>query len=288
MTKQTAPRGRGGASARGRGTDRANEDTSTHSTQQNARTNQTAPRGRGGASARGRGADRSNGHTPTDSTEQRPPRTKQTARCSRGAASSSPRESNGSRTPGNPADSEEKPKRLKQTARCSRGAAYTRGRPSTAGYMERDDADPGPSYHRSPELTPGPSFPTDRQPPTGPAGPLGPVGLINGEYEIRSEDLDQWPDLYPEEDFNLILCLAGDSVWGAYDFGMFCGIIYLPERPYRASYDRIPLQWRGRGEGRDADEFWTGQRGLDSVLWQRQDRGRDQCLRAGAILGTQD
>jgi hypothetical protein len=91
--------------------------------------------------------------------------------------------------------------------------------------------------------------------------PLGPLGLINGVYEIRSDDLDEWYQ-YPQDEFELILSLAGDSVWGAYDFGMYSGIIRMPERPYSASYLKVPFTWRGRenGEGEMSyrDEYQHG------------------------------
>lgn len=35
-------------------------------------------------------------------------------------------------------------------------------------------------------------------------------------------------------------------MWGAYDFGMFSGIMRLPERPYYASNEKIAFEWRGR------------------------------------------
>ena len=43
--------------------------------------------------------------------------------------------------------------------------------------------------------------------------PLPPLGLVNGEYEISSSDLNDWSQ-FPEEEFNLILGLAGNSMWG--------------------------------------------------------------------------
>lgn len=75
--------------------------------------------------------------------------------------------------------------------------------------------------------------------------PLPPLGLVNGEYQIWSSDLDQWRD-YPEEEFNLILGLAGNTLWGSYDFGMFHGIMHLEERPWSSSFKKIPFKWRGR------------------------------------------
>lgn len=78
--------------------------------------------------------------------------------------------------------------------------------------------------------------------------PLPPLGLVNGEYEIYSAESNQW-SAFPEEDFTLILGLAGNSKWGAYDFGMYHGIMHLEERPWSSSYKKIPFKWRGRERG---------------------------------------
>ncbi|KAL8781684.1 MAG: hypothetical protein Q9213_005901 [Squamulea squamosa] len=51
------------------------------------------------------------------------------------------------------------------------------------------------------------------------------LGLINGEYEITCQDLEQWENF--GDDMSLILCLDSPEVWGAYDFGMFSGIIHM-------------------------------------------------------------
>lgn len=83
---------------------------------------------------------------------------------------------------------------------------------------------------------------------SGSSASLRPLGLINGVYEISSDDLDQWSE-YSQDDFELILSLAGDAVWGAYDFGMHSGILHMPERPYSASYRKVPFTWRGRENG---------------------------------------
>lgn len=75
----------------------------------------------------------------------------------------------------------------------------------------------------------------------------GPLGLINGTYSIECEDLEQWR--WTSDDFSLILTLEGDRVWGAYDFGMYHGILNM-SRPYTAG-DNCEIRWRGtdRSEG---------------------------------------
>lgn len=89
------------------------------------------------------------------------------------------------------------------------------------------------------------------RPPSASSGQLSRVGLVLGEYDIYSRDLNDWPDLFREEDFNLILRLAGSRHWGADDFGMHCGIMYLAELPYRLSRDMISFQWRAREEAKE-------------------------------------
>lgn len=47
------------------------------------------------------------------------------------------------------------------------------------------------------------------RPPSASSGQLGRVGLVLGEYDIYSRDINDWPDLFREENSNLILTLAG-------------------------------------------------------------------------------
>ena len=72
------------------------------------------------------------------------------------------------------------------------------------------------------------------------------LGLINGYYEINCPYITREWDCH---DLSLVLCLDSPKVWGAYDFGMFSGIILMPSRPYRASETPIPCQWAGRENG---------------------------------------
>ena len=71
------------------------------------------------------------------------------------------------------------------------------------------------------------------------------LGLINGYYDISCPNLEgQWRGY--GDDMSIILCLDSPGVWGAYDFGMFSGILHLEDRPWEASYEPIPCKWRGR------------------------------------------
>ena len=127
------------------------------------------------------------------------------------------------------------------------------------------------------------SPPQPRSPPE-PSSPLGTLGLVNGEYKLDSEDFDEWDEYHPD-DFRLILCLAGNTIWGAYDFGMFNGILFLPSRPYRASHEQHWFHWCGRenGEGevsRDADnEGWIQFLGDGNI------RGAINCYGRGRFTG---
>lgn len=54
---------------------------------------------------------------------------------------------------------------------------------------------------------------------------------------------------------SLILCLDSPAVWGAYDFGMFSGILKLEERAWESSQEPIPFKWRGRENGESEMSF---------------------------------
>jgi hypothetical protein len=157
--------------------------------------------------------------------------------------------------------------RIKQTARYSgRGRGGSNlgapGRLAPAFPIEespnfqdfQEDSDVQRNYDHSYDSHPPPY---DSVSPTL----YGTLGLLNGRYELQSEDMDQW-DQWPSEDFNLILTLEGDRLWGAYDFGSYSGILNMA-RPYGASLDKIPFKWRGRenGEGEmsfsDRNEGWV-------------------------------
>ncbi|KAI4272652.1 MAG: hypothetical protein LQ337_005158 [Flavoplaca oasis] len=69
------------------------------------------------------------------------------------------------------------------------------------------------------------------------------LGLINGLYEVSCPVIErEWDD----DGFTIVLTLDSQSIWGEYDFGMFSGILRIPQRPFIASGDMLPFEWRGR------------------------------------------
>ena len=86
------------------------------------------------------------------------------------------------------------------------------------------------------------------------SSPTSKLGLINGYYEISCPKL-QGSFSDSDDEFSLILCLDSPGVWGAYDFGMFTGILHLEERPWEPSHEPIPCTWRGRESGENQISF---------------------------------
>ncbi|KAH7001272.1 hypothetical protein EDB80DRAFT_88010 [Ilyonectria destructans] len=74
---------------------------------------------------------------------------------------------------------------------------------------------------------------------------LRPLGLINGSYGITSSYVTSEWSCYGS-DFDLELRLAGNSLWGRFDFGVVEGVMYFERRPRAASRDSVPFIWRGR------------------------------------------
>ncbi|KAL8756087.1 MAG: hypothetical protein Q9199_003186 [Rusavskia elegans] len=70
-----------------------------------------------------------------------------------------------------------------------------------------------------------------------------PLGLINGIYEMSCPTIEREWDY---DGFTLILTLDSPAVWGEYDFGLFTGVLHIPQRPFAASSDTLSFQWRGR------------------------------------------
>lgn len=78
------------------------------------------------------------------------------------------------------------------------------------------------------------------------------LGLINGAYDISCPTVEsEWSCT----DLTLTLSLDGTTVWGAYDFGMFSGIMFLSNRPWQASGEPLPFTWRGRENGEGQMSF---------------------------------
>ncbi|CAI7589716.1 unnamed protein product [Penicillium viridicatum] len=102
-------------------------------------------------------------------------------------------------------------------------------------------------------------------PPSPPRTLKNTLGLLNGTYKVRSPDIaNQW-DIVPEA-LTLSLRLNGREIWGEYKFEMFEGILWMPERPMRSSFDRIPFKWRGRENGEGEMSFDDDQEGWIEFL----------------------
>ncbi|KAL8897281.1 MAG: hypothetical protein Q9207_007292 [Kuettlingeria erythrocarpa] len=86
-----------------------------------------------------------------------------------------------------------------------------------------------------------------------PAAPS--LGLINGIYDISCPSIENEWDY---DGFTLVLTLDSPAIWGEYDFGMFSGILYIPQRPFTASSDEFAFEWRGRENGEGEMRFGSG------------------------------
>ncbi|CAI7602943.1 unnamed protein product [Penicillium discolor] len=104
-------------------------------------------------------------------------------------------------------------------------------------------------------------------PPSPPRTLKRTLGLLNGTYEVRSPDIeDQWPRAMPFDGITLSLRLNGREMWGTYEFGAFEGVMWMPERPMRPSFDRMPFKWRGRETGEGEMSFDDNQEGWIEFL----------------------
>ena len=90
-----------------------------------------------------------------------------------------------------------------------------------------------------------------------------PLGLINGIYDLSCLTVEgEWGCT----DITIILALDGTTIWGAYDLGMFSGILFLPNRPWQASDEPLPFTWRGTENGEGEMSFGDGCEGEISFL----------------------
>ena len=90
-----------------------------------------------------------------------------------------------------------------------------------------------------------------------------PLGLINGIYDLNCPTVErEWGCPDP----TIILALDGTAIWGAYDLGIFTGILSLPHRPWQASDERLPFTWRGSEHGEGEMSFGDGCEGEISFL----------------------
>lgn len=93
------------------------------------------------------------------------------------------------------------------------------------------------------------------------------LGLLNGYYDIECPTIaDEWPD-WGADNMSLVLTLDSPGMWGAYDFGMFSGILNMQDRPWDSSHEPIPCRWRGQDNSEGEMSFG------------------DQCTGAIAFLG---
>ncbi|KAI3319204.1 hypothetical protein HD806DRAFT_510300 [Xylariaceae sp. AK1471] len=184
---------------------------------------------------------------PSSSAATSTPAKKQTAR--RGGISQGP--SRGSTSTAETASA--RPPRTKQTAR--RSNPFVRGRiPNTnMANLPGDFDEPPPPYREydhddydSDDHSNSDGY-SSSPPPS-----LEPLGLLNGRYDIFSEEVnDQWG----HDDFDLVLTLSGRELWGKFDLGIVSGILHFDERPWESSNDCVPFTWRGEEtEG----QIWYG------------------------------
>lgn len=70
----------------------------------------------------------------------------------------------------------------------------------------------------------------------------------------------------PSDGITLSLRINGREIWGTYEFGAFEGVLWMPERPMRPSFNRIPFKWRGRETGEGEMSFEDDQEGWIEFL----------------------
>ncbi|KAJ5773074.1 hypothetical protein N7457_007970, partial [Penicillium paradoxum] len=104
----------------------------------------------------------------------------------------------------------------------------------------------------------------------------GRLGLLNGEYDIFSDDFEDWPEEIPPGGFNLALCMEGNKIWGEYDFGTFHGIIYMTQRPRYASMEKHSFKWRGQ-DGDGVSRFASANEGWIRFLGDGEIEGEINC-----------
>lgn len=157
----------------------------------------------------------------------------------------------------------------KQTARRSRALPGSRAPPVSHSDLQRSPAEKvtqpkkdqkstaskEPRVKREPAVKKEPKIKTEPNTKRKTAAPsastsVAPppsLGLVNGIYDISCPTIEgEWPSY--SDDLTLVLTLDSPAVWGAYDFGMFSGVMHLPHRPY-STLDELEFRWRGRENG---------------------------------------
>ncbi|KAJ5776224.1 DNA-repair protein UmuC-like N-terminal [Penicillium nucicola] len=111
------------------------------------------------------------------------------------------------------------------------------------------------------------------------------LGLLNGEYEISSN----------EPAGNLIhrngvrvqpkicLTLNWDEMWGSIELGILEGIIWIAKRPKKASEEKIAFEWYGRA----SEQLFVGREnsGWIRFLGDGQIEGEISCFRRYTFVG---
>jgi len=111
-------------------------------------------------------------------------------------------------------------------------------------------------------------------PPPPSSSPLEPLGLLNGSYEITSNEVrSQWPSSH--SGLSLVFTLSGRELWGKFDLGVVSGILHLNTRPWESSHERKTFTWRG--EETEGPMFYGG-----------SNRGWIRFLGGGRIEGELD
>ena len=78
------------------------------------------------------------------------------------------------------------------------------------------------------------------------------LGLVNGICDVYCSTVEREWDC---TDLTIVLALDCTAVWGAYDLGMFSGILSISQRPCQASDEPLPFTWRGREHGEGEMSF---------------------------------
>ncbi|KAI1506500.1 hypothetical protein F5X99DRAFT_5062 [Biscogniauxia marginata] len=147
-----------------------------------------------------------------------------------------------------------KPPRTKQTARRS-GAFVATGRIHAPSQTVNDydggyggfgyDEPPPPYSEYGGAISSDNDDYGDNRDDGSDSDELRPLGLLNGRYWIKSEDVSgQWSH-YDEDDFSLVLTLSGTELWGKFDLGVITGILRFSERPWESSHEPLHFTWRG-------------------------------------------
>ena len=104
------------------------------------------------------------------------------------------------------------------------------------------------------------SKPLERTPELKTERPFS-LGLINGIYDLSCSTVQaQWSHTNP----TLTLSLDGTTLWGAYDLGIFSGILFLPHRPWQASLD--PLRFTSRGRAIEEEGIMSATHGCEGEI----------------------